>query len=137
MIDRKSRVSTLVAALLLAASGAALAQAGIGQRVSGAELEAWFAADEMAVAGYNLTNQCHWINKGPKTARRQTVYCPGRDAFSVVGEARIEGDRLCSRFLYPDGSKLDACQELFRVGDNKYEARLDGVARNVMYRLIP
>jgi hypothetical protein len=53
-----------------------------------------------------------------------------------LGVARIQDDQLCSSFSYPDGNKFEACQELYRVGENKYEARVNGVVRNVMYRLI-
>jgi hypothetical protein len=105
--------------------------------VTGAEIEGWFAADEMAVAGVSKVNKCHWITKGPGTARTQTVYCPNLAPFTITGEARVEGDRLCSKFVYPDGNRFEGCQEIVRVGDNKYEGRVNGVVRNVFYRLIP
>jgi len=104
--------------------------------VSGAELQAWFAADEMAVAGVGIANGCHFINKGPGTARRQTVYCPAAAPFTVIGEARVDGNRLCSKFVYPDGSRYEGCQEIFKVGENKFEARMDGAPRTVFYRLV-
>ncbi len=65
-------------------------------RVTGAEIEGWFAADQMAVAGLNVINGCHFINKGPGSARVQTVYCANTAPFTVTGEARVEGKRLCS-----------------------------------------
>jgi hypothetical protein len=105
-------------------------------RVTGAEIEGWLAADQMAVAGLNVINGCHFINKGPGSARVQTVYCANTAPFTVTGEARVEGDRLCSRFVYPDGSRTDSCQDIFRVGENKYETRLNGATRTVFYRLI-
>jgi hypothetical protein len=105
-------------------------------QVTGAEIEAWFAADQMAVAGINVINGCHWINKGPGTARSQTVYCPNSQPFTVTGEARVDGNRLCSKFTYPDGSRYEGCQEIFKVGENKYEARLNGATRTLFYRLV-
>jgi len=114
---------------------AVLAQSAPGQ-VSGQEIESWFAADQMSVAGISLMNGCHWITNGPKERRYQSVHCLNQPPFTVTGEARVEGDRLCSKFTYPDGSRLDACQDIFRIGENKYEARVNGVPRNIMYRLV-
>lgn len=113
------------------AQSAALAS---GQ-VAGAEIQAWFDADGMAVGGLNLGNGCAFMAKGaPK--RYQTVYCPGMDPFTVLGETKIVGNQLCSKFVYPDGSSYDACQDLFKVGDNKYEVRVYGVTRSILYRLV-
>lgn len=122
-------------AMLIALPLGALAQTA-PQRVSGQEIESWFAADQMSVAGVSLANGCHWITNGPKERRTQSVHCLNQPPFTVVGEARVDGDRLCSKFSYPDGSRTDFCQEIFRIGDNKYEARVGGVARNVFYRLV-
>lgn len=132
----------LLRPLAFAVAVAALPFASLAQpaalapgQVSGAEIKAWFDADEMAVAGMSLGNSCAWIARGT-TPRRQTIYCPNTDPFTVMGEASIVGDQLCSKFSYPDGSKLDACQAIVKVGDNKYELRINGVARNVFYRLV-
>ncbi len=126
----------LAAALIgLVPAGEAAAQAQPAVRVTGAELESWFASDQMAVAGIGLNN-CHWITKGPGSSRSQTVHCPGSAPFTVTGQAQVQADRLCSKFVYPDGTRFEACQEVFKVGDNKYEGRDDGVLRNVFYRLI-
>jgi hypothetical protein len=131
------RLQRLVGAtgLLLALPLGALAQTA-PQRVTGQEIESWFAADQMSVAGISLANGCHWITNGPKERRNQSVHCLNHAPFTVVGEARVEGDRLCSKFVYPDGSRLEACQEVFRIGDNKYETRIGGGARGVFYRLL-
>ena len=132
--SRPALVAGVVALLLALPTGAA-AQAG-AVPVTGAEIDGWFAADQMAIAGISLANGCHWIARGPKERRHQSVHCANQAPFSVVGEARLDGDRLCSKFSYPDGSRLDACQQIVRVGDNKYEIRVDGVARSVFYRLL-
>lgn len=134
MKSRMRRMALAATVIAIGSTGNAIAQAPVP--VTGAELEAWFAADQMAVAGFTPANGCHWLTKGPGQARTQTIYCPNSQAFTVVGQARIEGNRLCSKFSYPDGTKYEGCQEIFKVGENKYEARVDGVARNVFYRLI-
>lgn len=121
----------------LVACGATLVQAPAAVQVSGPEMVEWFARDQMAVAGIGFPNYCHFIVKGPGDARRATLYCPNSAPFTVVGQARIEGNRLCSTFVYPNGTRYEGCQEIFKVGENKYEARVDGVVRNVLYRLIP
>lgn len=122
-------------ASILSASGA-LAQPTPAVQVTGAEIQSWFAADQMAIAGINLANGCHWFIKGPGSARSQAVYCPNSSPYTVTGEARVEGDRMCSKFAYPDGTKFDGCTDIYRIGENKFEARLDGRPRNVFYRLV-
>lgn len=134
-MNRKlSKLGLMALSSLVLLAGAARAQSPAVQ-VTGAELDAWFAADEMAVAGLNA-NSCHWIAKGSGAARSQTVYCPGMAPFTVTGEARVDGNRLCSKFNYPDGSRFEACQDIFKVGENKYEGRLNGATRTVFYRLV-
>ncbi len=135
MKNCRLRVILTVAAVGFLPVSETAAQSLSGVRVTGAEIEAWFASDQMAVAGIGANN-CHWITKGSLQARSQTVYCPNSALFTVTGQAQIQDNRLCSKFVYPDGSRFEACQEIFKVGDNKYEARVDGVPRNIFYRLI-
>ena len=104
--------------------------------VTGAQLQAWFDADGMPVAGVNVTNGCNFIAQGKGQARFQTVFCPSQaQPFTVTGEAKVVGDQLCSKFLYPDGNKFEMCQDVVRIGDNKYEFRAQGQVRAVVYRL--
>jgi hypothetical protein len=114
----------------------AAAQAASPALVTGDELQAWFASDQMAVAGINLSNGCHWLTKGPMQARWQTVFCPNAEPFTVKGEAQVQGHRLCSKFVYPDGSRFEGCQEIYRIGQNRFENRIDGVPRSVFYRIV-
>ena len=135
MKHRFSGLVLVAASTMSLLAGETAAQPSTVQ-VTGAEIEAWFAADQMAVAGSNVNNGCHWITKGPGTARSQTGYCPNSAPFTITGEARVDGNRLCSKFIYPDGSRFEGCTEIFKVGENKYEGRLDGVTRNIFYRLV-
>ena len=128
-----------VAALALAAQGPVWAQAAplAPHQVSGAELQAWLDADGFAIGGVNLGNGCHFIAKGKDLARIQTVYCPTMaQPFTVTGEVQIVGNQACSKFVYPDGSKFEGCQDLFKVGDNKFEFRTNGTVRTIVYRLV-
>jgi hypothetical protein len=140
LVTRKSLIRlSIITALALAASGSPWAQttALAPGQVSGAELQAWIDADGFVVGGLNLANGCHFIARGRDTARIQVISCPTMaQAFTVAGELRIAGNQMCSKFTYPDGSRLDACQDLFKVGDNKYEVRVDGAVRSVLYRLL-
>lgn len=139
MKRRNTGAWVALAAVAWAWHGPALAQASAlapGQ-VSGAELQSWLDADGMPFAGINLVNGCHFIAKGKDTARIQTIFCPTMtQPFTVTGEIKIVGNQMCSKFTYPDGNKLDACQDVIRVGDNKFEVRLGGAARSVLYRLV-
>jgi hypothetical protein len=127
-----------VAVVASAAHGAAYAQATAlapGQ-VSGAELQAWFDADGLAVGGINLGNGCTFVARGAGSARSQSIHCPTMAPFTVKGEAKVAGNQLCSKFVYPDGSVLDRCQDVFKVGENKYEFRFGGQVMTVVYRLV-
>jgi hypothetical protein len=128
-----------IAAVAWAAQGSAWAQAAplAPNQVSGAELQAWLDADGFAVGGINVINGCHFIAKGKDLARIQTIFCPTMaQPFTVTGEVQIVGNQMCSKFSYPDGSRLDACQDVFKVGDNKYEVRVGSSVRSVLYRLV-
>jgi hypothetical protein len=129
----------IIAALALAATGSPWAQTAplAPGQVSGAEMQAWIDADGFVVGGFNLGNGCHFIAKGRDAERIQVITCPTMaKPFTVTGELRIAGNQMCAKFSYPDGSRLDACQDLFKVGDNKYELRVDGAVRSVLYRLV-
>jgi hypothetical protein len=128
-----------IATLALAAQGTVWAQAAppAPVQVNGAELQAWLDADGFAVGGINLVNGCHFIAKGKDLARIQTIFCPSMaQPFTVTGEVKIVGNQMCSKFAYPDGSKFEGCQDLFKVGDNKFELRAGGTVRSIVYRLV-
>jgi len=122
---------------LAAASGAwAQGEALAAGQVSGAEVQAWLEADGFPVAGISLANGCYFITRGPGTARGQSVHCPAMAPFTVTGEAKVSGNQLCSKFAYPDGSVLDRCSDIVKVGENKYEFRSQGRTTHVVYRLV-
>lgn len=107
-------------------------------QVSGAELQAWLDADGLALGGITLGNQCQFLVKSKSGARHLSVICPNDMApWTVKGEGKVVGNRWCSKFRYPDGSSSDSCEEFFKVGDNRYELRVDGQAKHRVYRLIP
>jgi hypothetical protein len=133
-------VATLGLALVLALPLAAEAQSpALGPDVvSGPELQTWLDGDGMAVAGLFLRNGCYFMAQGTGNRRQQSVKCAGMEPFAVVGEASVQGNQFCSRFRYPDGTQLDACQDVVRVGDNKYQMRNVGSQPTVIfYRLLP
>lgn len=106
--------------------------------VSGAELQTWLDSDGMAVAGLFLRNGCYFMAQGTGNRRQQSVKCAGMDPFAVVGEVSVQGNQFCSKFRYPDGVLADVCQDVVRVGDNKYQMRNAGSQPTVIfYRLLP
>jgi len=118
-------------------TGSPLAQtATTPSQVLGAELQAWFDADGFAAAGINLSNGCYFISKGAGTERAQSIHCANRPPFTVVGESRVVGNQICSKNTYPDGSTVARCQDVFKIGENKYEMRVDGQPMTLMYRLV-
>jgi len=128
-------VAAAAAALLII--GSPLAQTvTVPSQVLGAELQAWFDADGFAAAGINLSNGCYFISKGGGNERAQSIHCAGRPVFTVIGESRVVGNQICSKNSYPDGSTVAHCQDVFRIGENKYEMRVDGKPMTLMYRLV-
>jgi hypothetical protein len=132
--------ATLRLGLLLAVPLAAAAQSPAPgpDGVSGAELQTWLDSDGMAVAGMFLRNGCYFMAQGTGNRRQQSVKCAGREPFAVIGEASVKGNQFCSKFSYPDGVVADVCQDVVRVGDNKYQMRNAGSQPTVVfYRLLP
>jgi hypothetical protein len=128
-----------IAAVAWAAQGSAWAQAAplAPGQVSGAEIQSWFDADGFAMAGINVGNKCYFMARTNSDGRRQIIDCPNQPStFSVFGEGKVVGNQLCSKFGYPDGSKIDRCQDIFKVGDNKYEIRVGGQVTSVFQRLL-
>ena len=131
----------LTAAMTLMVHDPALsqtAQLAPGQ-VSGAELQAWLDADGLALGGVSLDNGCQFLAKNKHGSRHLSVICPNDMApWTVKGEGKVDGDRWCSKFRYPDGSSSDTCEEFFKLGENRYEVRrTDGHVKHRIFRLIP
>ncbi len=128
-------VAATAAAVLVNAS--AFAQSATTPiQILGAELQAWFDADGFAAAGINLSNGCYFMSKGSGSGRAQSIHCATRPPFTVIGESRVVGNQICSKNSYPDGSTVAHCQDVFRIGDNKYEMRVDDRPMTLMYRLV-
>jgi hypothetical protein len=128
-----------IATLTLAAPVAVWAQAAplAPGQVSGAEIQSWFDDDGFAIAGINVGNKCYFMGRSTKDGRQQTVDCPSQPgSFTVLGEAKVVGNQLCSKFGYPDGSRTDRCQDIYKLGDNKYEFRFGGQPMAIFQRLV-
>jgi hypothetical protein len=125
----------MLASITLAGSVHGQANLAPGQ-VSGAELQSWYDADGFAAAGINLLNGCYFISKGGGVERAQSIHCATRPPFTVVGESRVVGNQICSKNAYPDGSTVAHCQDVFKLGENKYEMRVNGRPTTLMYRLV-
>jgi len=101
-------------------------------------MQAWVTADGLAVGGITLANGCQFLGKNRLTERHLSVMCRGDSApWTVKGEGKVVGDTWCTKFKFPDGTTQDRCDELFKIGENKYEFRAGGVPVNRVYRLVP
>lgn len=107
-------------------------------QVAGAELQKWVDADGLALAGLDLRRSCQFMAKNNSAERHLSVFCPGDTApWAIKGEAKVVGDSWCVKFRYPDGTADQHCEEFFKIGDNRYEIRVNGTAQNRVSRLIP
>ncbi len=135
---RVARLVVVSAGWLCVASGMVWAQAPAlapGQ-VPGNEIQAWLEADGFAVGGINLANGCYFLARGAGKARTQSIQCVNMAPFSVTGEGKVSGNQFCSKFDYPDGTKVDRCLDVVKVGENKYELRTEGRTTTLLYRLV-
>lgn len=107
-------------------------------QVSGAELQTWLDADGLALGGISLQDRCQFLAKNKSADRHLSIICPNDLApWTVKGEGKVVGNRWCSKFRFPNGTTSDTCEEFFKIGDNRYELRVDGQAKHRVHRLIP
>ncbi|NKE65987.1 hypothetical protein RAMLITH_09160 [Ramlibacter sp. RBP-2] len=133
-----SRAATVVAAMVLASTAFAQGSAPAPGQVSGAELQRWVDQDGLAVGGIGLQNGCQFLAKNRGSERHLAVFCPDSMApWTVKGEGKVVANQWCVKFRFPDGNSQDQCEEFFKVGDNAYEIRFNGVPINRVYRLVP
>jgi len=100
-------------------------------------MQAWAAADGFAVGGITLENGCQFLGKNRGTERHLSVMCANDKApWTVTGEGKVVGDKWCTKFVFPDSRTQDRCDELFKIGESKYEFRAGGVPVNLVYRLV-
>ena len=104
-------------------------------QVSGTLFQTWLD-QKFAFAGVNHQNGCHLMTVGEAKARIQFLSCPDGFAEKLLGSARVQGNMHCATFAYPGRPAQEQCREWFKVGDNKYEARVNGVATSTQYLLL-
>jgi hypothetical protein len=104
-------------------------------QVSGVQLQSWLD-QRVAFAGVNHQNACHLMTVGEAKARIMFLSCPDGFADKLQGSARVQGNMHCTTFPLPGRPVQEQCREWFKVGDNKYEARANGVATSTQYLLL-
>lgn len=124
----------VVTAFLMFTTGYAQEGAKDKVKLTGAELVK--IADEYAVfAGYNPNNNCAWMNVFFLTDEkiRQTWDC-----WVVTGTAwgtwRLVGDKRCIKWDDPNRPN-EECVEIYRIGEAKYEAWVDGRPASTYYKV--
>lgn len=131
------KVGWLIVVLALTSATVCIAQElplAPGQ-VSGAQFQTWLD-QKFAFAGVNHQNGCHLMTVGDARARIQFLSCPDGFADKLLGSARVQGNMHCATFAYPGRPAQEQCREWFKVGENKYEARVNGVATSTQYLLL-
>jgi hypothetical protein len=124
----------VAAVLMLTTEYAHLQDAKDKVKLTGAELEE--IADKHAVfAGYNPKNGCAWMNVFflADAKIRQSWDCLGM-AGTTMGKWRLVGDKRCIKWDDPTRPN-EECVEIYRIGEEKYEAWVDGQPVSTYYKV--
>jgi hypothetical protein len=119
---------SILALASLVLTAAATAQPGV--KLVGAELEAMIQG-YVVTAGFNPANGCVFMAVNHSPSRREQYADCVQQAGLSKGSARIDGDRLCTKYEYRD----ERCTEVYRVGDNRFELRGGDGPPILVYRL--
>ena len=88
-------------------------------KVSGTELQTWLSR-YWVLAGTNDKAGCvFFIVSHSAEKREENFHCPTSGWGVRQGTARVDGDRLCTKWT----NKSEICDEVYRVGENRYETR--------------
>lgn len=119
------KLATRMAAILLATLATqAVAQMApaAGDKVSGAQLQAWLDA-KFSYAGVNKASQCVILNVSQGAGRLLFVRCPNGWAEKLSGTARVVGDTYCTSFPIPNTPVGEDCVTWHSLGQWKFEQR--------------
>ena len=87
-------------------------------KVSGTEIQSWLSR-YWALAGTNDSNGCVFLVISHSADKREQYFnCP-TGAGTGTGTARVDGDRLCSKWSY--SNMTESCSDIYRIGENRYE----------------
>ena len=120
----RSMASVTVAALSTLALRSALAQSppAAGEKVNGAQLQAWLDA-KFSYAGVHKSSQCVILNVASGAARALLIGCPNGWAEKINGTARIVGDTYCTTFPIPNTPPGEDCVTWHSLGQWRFEQR--------------
>jgi len=130
----------IVASVLMLTTGCAHQQNAkdkikLTKKLTGTELEE--IADKYAVfAGYNPRLHCAWMNVFflADEKIRQSWDCWGMGSGTTWGKWRVVGDKRCIKWDDPNRPYED-CVEIYRIGEEKYEAWVDGQPVSTYYKV--
>lgn len=85
-------------------------------------------------AGINHRTNSVWIIITPSSGKRELYFRslgePGL-SMSLTGIARVDGDQVCTKYTRP----TEKCYETYRIGEDRFEARLYGGTDSTYYKL--
>jgi hypothetical protein len=102
-------------------------------KLTGAEIQELFFKKPGVAAGIDHRNKSVWILWAEGDKREvywRSLAIPGWSG-SDTTTARIEGDKPCMKWTWGP----ERCPEIYRIGEDKYESRLNGNLKNIYYKL--
>lgn len=126
-----------IAGVLVFAATDALAQGTVaaGEKVSGAQLQAWLDA-KFSYAGVHRASQCVILNVAQADGRLLFIRCPDGWAEKLRGSARVVGDNYCTSFPIPNTPPGEDCVTWYSAGQGRFEQR-KGNELNTSVILLP
>jgi hypothetical protein len=125
-----SKILAVASIVVVLASSAAVA-AGQKTRLSGDDLKKMYSND-LTIAGYNLPTDVTWMITHSADGTRTSDWRSPTNSGTGAGTADVEGDRLCTTW----GSSR-TCYDVYKVGDNKFQAYVGDTLFTVYYVIKP
>jgi hypothetical protein len=111
-------------ALVALAAGSAVAQSPIpaGEKVTGAQLQAWLD-QKFSYAGVHRASGCLLLNTAEGSRRALFLRCPDEWSSKLSGTAKVVGDSYCTNFPVPNTPPGDDCVTWHSLGQWRFEQR--------------
>lgn len=118
---RRRRPIAVAMVLATAAAGAAAQlPPSVGERVSGAQLQAWLDA-RFSYAGVHRPSGCVVLNVAQGGGRMLFMRCPNGWAEKLSGTARVVDDTYCTSFPIPNMPAGEDCVAWHSLGGWRFE----------------
>jgi hypothetical protein len=115
-------VAAFAAGLLGANAGVQAQGMPAGEKVSGAQLQAWLD-EKFSYAGVHKPSGCVMLNVAQGAGRVLFLRCPNGWAEKIPGTARVVGDTYCTNFPIPNTPSGEDCVTWHSLGPWRFEQR--------------